>query len=59
MPPPLSFSDDMETRTWLLRSSQAVINIGGSGDASLADDIATLALSGMPLIKSVIDDITG
>lgn len=59
MPPPLSFSDDMETRTWLLRSSQAVINIGGSGDASLADDIATLVLSGIPLIKSVIDDITG
>lgn len=59
MIPPLSFSDNVETRTWLLRSSQATINVGGSGDASLAEDIATLALSGIPLIKSALDNIAG
>lgn len=55
--PSLEFSDGMEVRTWNLRSSQGVINIGGSEDTSLAEDIATMALSGIPLIKSVLSDL--
>lgn len=53
--PSLVKSTTFDTRTWTLRSSSAVINIGGNGDAeSLLTDIVNIAASALPALKGLI-----
>lgn len=42
-------------RTWVLRSSQAVINIGGNQEvSSLLDDLVNAATSALPILEGVV-----
>lgn len=53
--PPIVKSDNFEARTWVIRSSQAVINIGGNGDASsILRDLTNLATSAFPILEDVL-----
>lgn len=48
-------SNNFDSRTWVLRSSQAVINIGGNGDAaSILESLVNIAVSAIPAIEGVI-----
>lgn len=48
-------SNAFEPRTWVFRSSSAVINIGGNGDAStILQDLVNLATSALPILEGVI-----
>jgi hypothetical protein len=48
-------SNNFDSRTWVLRSSQAVINIGGNGDAaSILGSLVNLAISAIPTIEGII-----
>lgn len=48
-------SSTFDTRTWVLRSSQAVINVGSNKDASgILQDLANLALGAASIIEGVI-----
>lgn len=53
--PPLIKSDNFEARTWIIRSSQAIINIGGNGDASsILRDLTNLAISAVPILEDIL-----
>lgn len=53
--PPLVKSNQFESRTWVLRSSSAVINIGGNGDASsIVNDLVNIAASALPALQGII-----
>lgn len=53
--PTMSKSNGVDGRTWVLRSSQASINIGGNGEPSdLIQDITNLAISAIPAIEGII-----
>ena len=48
-------STSMDTRTWILRSSQAVINIGSNQDASgILQDLFNIASSSLPIVSGSI-----
>lgn len=48
-------STSFDTRTWVLRSSQAVINIGSNQDASgILQDLFNLATGALPTIEGVL-----
>lgn len=45
----------IEDRTWVLRSTQAVINIGGNEEASgLIDDLVNIAASALPILEGIL-----
>lgn len=49
-------SSTFDTRTWLLRSSSAVINIGSNQDASgILQDLVNLAVGAVPTIQGVLN----
>ena len=53
--PPLVLSGGFEQRTWVIRSSQGAINIGGNterGDA--LDSIISIATSALPSLQGLI-----
>lgn len=53
--PSLVKSNQYEPRAWTLRSSSAIINIGGNGDAeSILNDIVGIAASALPSLKGLI-----
>lgn len=53
--PAISKSTGIEGRTWVLRSSQAVINVGGNEDASsLLQDLVNIASSAAPILEDII-----
>ena len=54
-PSSLIKSNNFEPKTWVLRSSQAVINIGGNGDASsILRDLVNIATSSLPILEGII-----
>lgn len=55
--PPLALGDDITPRTWVLRSSQGVMNIGGNGGSDTLQDLTTLLSSGLPLASSILSDV--
>lgn len=57
--PPLSYSTDATTRTWGLRSNEGVIFIGGNDSQTAIENLANLALSGVPLVKQLLDNLGG
>lgn len=53
--PSLVKSNQYEPRAWTLRSSSAVINIGGNGDAeSILNDIVSIAASTLPALNGLL-----
>lgn len=55
--PSMVQSTNFDNRTWVLRSSQAVINIGSNMDAgSILQDLINLATGALPSIQGVNND---
>lgn len=53
--PSVAQSTTFDSRTWILRSSQAVLNIGSNRDASgILQDLVNLATSAIPAIEGII-----
>lgn len=53
--PTVSKSNAVDTRTWVLRSSQATINIGSNQDpSSLIQDITNMAISAVPALEGIL-----
>jgi hypothetical protein len=53
--PEIVKSTAIDNRTWIMRSSQAVINIGGNAEpSSLIDDIVNLAASALPIVEGIL-----
>jgi len=55
--PSMVQSTNFDSRTWILRSSQAVVNIGSNLDASnILQDLLNLAAGVLPTVQGVSDD---
>lgn len=53
--PSMAKSSTVDTRTWILRSSQAVINFGGNENvSSLINDLVNIATSGLPILEGTL-----
>lgn len=53
--PSISKSNGIDSRIWVLRSSQAIINVGGNTNPSgLLQDITNLAISSLPAIEGIL-----
>lgn len=54
--PTLSKSASIDQRVWVLRSSQAVINIGSNSEdeASILQDLLNLAIGALPSLEGII-----
>lgn len=53
--PSLMKSNGFEPRTWTLKSSQAVINIGGnSGESGIIQDLLNIAAGALPAIEGLL-----
>lgn len=53
--PSMAKSSTVDTRTWVLRSSQAVINFGGNENVSnLINDLVNIATSGLPILEGIL-----
>lgn len=53
--PTLSKSASVDTRTWILRSSQAVINIGSNAnEQSILQDLLNIATGALPILEGII-----
>lgn len=53
--PDTTYGEDITERTWAIRSSQAVINIGGNASASgLLEDLFNTVVSAAPIIGGII-----
>lgn len=53
--PSMAKSSTVDTRTWVLRSSQAVINFGGNENvSSLINDLVNIATSGLPILEGIL-----
>lgn len=53
--PTLTKSASVDQRVWVLRSSQAVINIGSNADeASILQDLVNLAIGALPSLEGII-----
>lgn len=54
-PPEIIKSTSVEARSWILRSSQAVINIGSNEDASsIIEDIFNSTISSIPGLQNIL-----
>lgn len=49
--PQVTFSNNMESRTWIFGCSQASLNIGGNDEVSLLESTALFGSSLLPLLK--------
>lgn len=53
--PTMSKSSSVDTRVWILRSSQAIINYGSnSTEESLVQDLVNLAIGSLPSLEGII-----
>lgn len=53
--PTMSKSTSVDTRVWVLRSSQAIINYGSNSDEeSLVQDLVNLAIGALPALQGII-----
>jgi hypothetical protein len=53
--PTISKSNGIDSRIWVLRSSQATTNVGGNMEPSkLLEDITNLAISSLPAIEGIL-----
>ncbi len=49
--PRVTFSNGMETRTWVIGCTQASLNVGGNSDLSSAESVAFFGTSLLPLLR--------
>lgn len=56
--PPLTYSTQGDTCVWGLRADSGVVNIGGNDKVSVAEQLANLLLSGLPLVQQVLNTPT-
>ena len=53
--PSMTKSTSVDTRTWVMRSSQAVINYGGNEEvSSLLNDLINAASSALPIVEGIL-----
>lgn len=53
--PTLTKSASVDTRTWILRSSQAVINIGSNAnEQSILQDLINIATGALPILEGIL-----
>ncbi len=53
--PDIEYSSEITSRTWVLRSAYAVVNIGGNGDpSSLLEDLTNTIFSAAPALADLI-----
>ena len=53
--PSLVKSNEFEPRTWILRSSQAVINIGSNkSESGLLEDLFNIGVSSLPILEGIL-----
>lgn len=53
--PSMTKSASVDTRTWVLRSSQALINYGGNEQiSSIINDLVNLASSALPVLEGIL-----
>ena len=55
--PTLQFSTSPDNNSWVIRAHDGVLNIGGNSEQSNIENLAELALSGLPYIQRVLDTI--
>ena len=56
--PALSYSNTIESYTWVLRSDRGMIHIGGNDENTAIEDVADLVLSGLPYVKQVLSSLS-
>jgi len=56
--PPLTYSTEEDTCVWGLRADSGVINVGGNDKVGVAEQLANLLLSGLPLVQQVLNTPT-
>lgn len=49
--PAVTFSNEIESRTWILGCSQATLNVGGNDEQNLLESIGFFGTSLLPLLK--------
>jgi hypothetical protein len=52
--PTLNFSSIRESQVWTLRSDMGYLHIGGNSENTAIEDVADLALSGLPYVQQVL-----
>ena len=53
--PTMGFGDTIGDRVWTIRSSQAVVNVGGNTDpSSLLEDITNIAAGALPILGGLL-----
>lgn len=53
--PSLVKSNDYEPRTWVMKSSQAVINLGSNnGESGLLEDLFNIGVASLPILEGVL-----
>ena len=53
--PQLAKSNSIDQRTWVLRSSQAVINFGNNEDpSSIVQDLVNIAAGALPILEGIL-----
>lgn len=50
--PTVNFSQDLTTRTWVIGTSEAGLNIGGNADNNLALDVLGIGTALLPVLQS-------
>lgn len=54
-PPSIVKSQTVDERTWILRSTQAFVNIGGNEEASgIIGDLVNIAISAVPALEGIL-----
>jgi len=53
--PSLVKSNDYEPRTWIMKSSQAVINLGSNnGESGLLEDLFNIGVASLPILEGLL-----
>lgn len=52
--PALSKGTTYDARTWTLKSSQAIINIGGNTQSGILNDLINIATGALPILEGII-----
>lgn len=54
--PEVTFSNEITSRTWVFRTNQGVLNVGGNEDASsLLEDLINSVVGSLPLAERVVN----
>lgn len=51
--PALEYSTEITSRTWVIRCSQGIINVGGNAESSIIEDLVNIATAALPSIEGL------